>query len=244
MVLHQRAHRGPLATADRQALRDALQHHVPVRLLAVLRTMFGFAVDREMIEHSPTERLKPPGRERRRERVLTEQEIRTVWTFPGETGRALRLTLATGQRPGEVCGASWGEVEGSWWTIPQGRAKTGRGHRVPLSGLAEGLLGPRRRGWVFPAPTREGHLSLWTLDHAVTDGCKELGLAHFTPHDLRRTCGTGLGSLGVPPIVISRILGHSEGGTTSIYNRHTYDSEKRDALLLWERHLGGLLLPG
>jgi integrase len=233
----------------RALLEGVVRRGSPVaanRLLAVLRTLFGFAVDRELVEHSPCERIRPPAKELRRERVLTADEIRTLWAgAQGDTGRALRLILATAQRPGEVAGAHWREIEGGWWTIPQERHKASRSHRVPLAALALDVLGKQGRGYVFPSPgKRKGaarHLTLYTLDHDVAALLPVLKLDHFTPHDLRRTAATLMAGQGVPRLVISRILGHAEGGTTSIYDRHSYDAEKRAALEAWERWLVALL---
>ena len=62
-------------------------------------------------------------------------------------------------------------------------------------------------------------------------------LADFRFHDLRRTVASGMSAIGIPRLTISKLLNHTEGGVTRIYDRHSYDSEKRQALLRWERHL-------
>ena len=44
---------------------------------------------------------------------------------------------------------------------------------------------------------------------------------HWTHYDLRRTCATNLGELGIPPHVISAILNHVSdfrGGVHGIYD--------------------------
>lgn len=59
-------------------------------------------------------------------------------------------------------------------------------------------------------------------------------------HDLRRTCATGMANLGVLPHVIEAVLNHISGhksGVAGIYNRSTYEPEKRAALDLWANHL-------
>ncbi|MDG4594133.1 MAG: hypothetical protein P9F75_00300 [Candidatus Contendobacter sp.] len=48
-------------------------------------------------------------------------------------------------------------------------------------------------------------------------------------------------ALGVPRLVVSKILNHVERGVTAIYDRHSYDPEKRDALDRWARKLRSLL---
>jgi integrase len=61
---------------------------------------------------------------------------------PEMSARALELAILCAARPGEVLGARWSEIDLSeaTWTIPGERMKSGRPHRVPLSGRAVELL--------------------------------------------------------------------------------------------------------
>jgi integrase len=64
-------------------------------------------------------------------------------------------------------------------------------------------------------------------------------LAHWTPHDIRRSVATGLAELGQPPHIVELILNHAghRSGVSGIYNRSTYQREKLAALSLWGDHL-------
>jgi integrase len=66
----------------------------------------------------------------------------------------------------------------------------------------------------------------------------------FTPHDLRRTAAISMASLGVDRLVIQKILNHVESGVTAIYDRHSYDAEKREALEQWAEELQAILQAG
>lgn len=66
---------------------------------------------------------------------------------------------------------------------------------------------------------------------------RKMDLAHFTPHDLRRTFSTGLASLGYSDEIIDAVTGHKKQGIIKIYNRHKYDAEKQQALEAWEQKL-------
>ena len=59
----------------------------------------------------------------------------------------------------------------------------------------------------------------------------------FTPHDLRRTAASNMAAAGVSRLVISKILNHVETGITAVYDRHSYDKEKRLAMIAWEERL-------
>lgn len=61
---------------------------------------------------------------------------------PGIAALALRFTVLTAVRAGEVFGMTWAEVDlgAGLWTIPKERMKGGRQHRVPLSDQAQAVL--------------------------------------------------------------------------------------------------------
>jgi hypothetical protein len=46
---------------------------------------------------------------------------------------------------------------------------------------------------------------------------------------------------GVPRLVVSKILNHVETGVTAVYDRHSYDQEKRSALDFWGRRLEAII---
>jgi integrase len=63
------------------------------------------------------------------------------------------------------------------------------------------------------------------------------GVADFTPHDLRRTAASHMTSLGVPRLVVSKLLNHTERGVTAVYDRYGYDREKMEAVVVWARRV-------
>ena len=76
------------------------------------------------------------------------------------TKLALEFLILTACRSGEVRGARWNEIDmdAALWTVPAERTKTGRPHRVPLSGSAVAVLRSvaeyaDRSGLVFPSVT-------------------------------------------------------------------------------------------
>jgi integrase len=155
---------------------------------------------------------------------------------------ALQLILVTGQRPGEILNMEWSELDfaSATWEIPSAKTKNGQPHRVPLSPMAMRTIEtvPKHGNYIFPSRIGSGFdesrpMKTNALALAIRRNRKLLGLEEFTPHDLRRTCASFLGSLEVEQSLISRILNHTEQGVTSIYNRYGYDKEKRQALLLW-----------
>ena len=55
--------------------------------------------------------------------------------------------------------------------------------------------------------------------------------------DLRRTAASYMTSMGISRLVVAKILNHVEQGVTRVYDRHSYDQEKRRALDAWGQRL-------
>jgi hypothetical protein len=74
---------------------------------------------------------------------------------------------------------------------------------------------------------------------------KAFGLAHWRPHDLRRTGLTGIARLGVAPIVLGHIANHRTTTratiTLSVYIAHSYESAKCQGLDLWADRLAAIV---
>jgi len=228
------------------------------RTLSALRRMMRWHVERGTIDASPAEGITPPTKEVDRDRVLTEAEVRWFWQATGEDGYPFgdlfRLLLTTAQRLDEGVGANWSEfdIEKRLWRIPRERTKGDRAHEVPLSPITIDVLeGLPRVGPLLFSTAADGSRKVSgisrakkrivnrMLELAEADGVTEI--PDWRLHDLRRTAGTGMASIGVPVSTISRILNHAEGGVTRVYNRFAYSDEKRDALDRWGRRLDAIV---
>ena len=131
-----------------------------------------------------------------------------------------------------------------WWTIPPEFSKNGLSHRVPLSPPAMETLRQiegygNKAGWVVPSPTGKGPLrAVWRAMRNI----REQSGVEFRPHDLRRTAATRMtGDLGIARLTVSKVLGHVETGVINVYDRATYDREKRQALDAWGARLADIL---
>ena len=62
------------------------------------------------------------------------------------------------------------------------------------------------------------------------------------PHDLRRTAATHMARMGVQRLVMKKVLGHTEGqDITPVYDRASYDQEKREALEAWGQRVDEII---
>ena len=225
------------------------------RLFELIRRVFNFAIRRDIVGSNPCSQVKKPGEERSKDRVLSHDEIRTLWAdldgpgFSEHTTAALRLILLTAQRPGEVVTIEWDEIDFDMkcWTIPADKAKNGLTHRVPLCEIPQEILKNliRASPFVFPSPKagRPMHraaLSL-ALRRARQRDENPLEVFNFTPHDLRRTAASHMASIGIDRFLLRRVLNHKDTDVTAVYDRHSYDLEKQAALKKWEQQLLAIL---
>lgn len=250
----------PLASITRRDVMDAIDHLVEQgketaanRYLTYVKMLFGWALDRSVIQADPTDRVKKPGMEHSRARVLTPSELRAIWqaTAPTQAGKGdlfgpIVKTLAlTGQRRTEVAGMRWREIDLSTglWTLPGDRTKNHREHLVPLSEPVAEILRERQTEqtemgmetlFVFTS-TGKGPFSGWSRSKSRLDGRAKI--EPWTLHDLRRTLVTRMSEdLRTPPHVVEAVVNHVSGtraGVAGVYNRALYLDERRAALEAW-----------
>lgn len=162
---------------------------------------------------------------------------------------AQKMRLLTAQRGGEVIKMRWADVdlETGWWVIPGSDSKNGRPHRVPLVAQAVEIARaqepdePAARGeFIFAG--RGGAALHDRAKKASAAIARVLGV-DFRGHDLRRTAATRMAAAGIPRDHIAKVLNHVEGGpsATRVYDRYSYDAEKRVALETWARTLTAVL---
>jgi integrase len=239
-------------------LSDARGRH----MARTLSKFFNWLLQQRLVTANPCAGVHVPPPGAARERVLSDDEIRWVWLAADKIGllfgAAVKLLLLLGQRRNEVGGLERKELAlDGLWTLPATRSKNRRAHTVPLPALARKIIGtvPVIENSPFIFSTNGVRpISGWSKAKALLD--KEmLALAQkadpaavappaWTFHDLRRTCATGLARLGVQVPVIEKVLNHSSGtfaGIVQVYQRHSFDAEKANALERWAAHVQGVV---
>jgi integrase len=225
------------------------------RAYSILRRFFRWCVERHLVATNPAAAVRRPSKEVSRDRVLSDSELREIWTQAGALGWPfgpyIKTLALTGQRRAEVGGMTWAEINlaAREWRIPAQRSKNGREHIVQISSALARLLHDVPRfsndGPVFTA-TGSTAVAGFSSGKARLDALLVGKVAPWTFHDLRRSAATGMGMLGVLPHVIEFILNHSSGfrsGVAAVYQRQSYLAERRDALERWGAHVEGLVLP-
>ena len=195
-----RRHADAVKRADVIALLDDIANRpAPImsnRVLALLRKVYNFGIQRGVLEVNPCALVRPVGVEKRRERILTEDEVRGLWRGlqgevlkggklrdgtiakegQAEQGEALslvaavRLMLLTAQRRGEVLTMRWEDISKE----PAARPATS----VP-QGEAEAAAPPLLWTWTIPAASAKNGRA-----HRVPLSPQAVGvLESLTPED-------------------------------------------------------------
>ncbi|HSO52716.1 MAG TPA: integrase arm-type DNA-binding domain-containing protein, partial [Actinomycetes bacterium] len=212
--------------AGKLAARGKPTKAAPRNLKALLSKLFDWAADRGCLAGNPAAGVKLPASVREhfklggRDRVLTDEEIRTLWhdldrleadrrnqAFGAATAAAFRLVLLTAQRPGEVLSMRWRDIEdGEWWMVPAEVAKNGEANRVYLSPQAREILQGLKAAngsseCDLESGRKPGH-HLTTVKTAQNAIVRRHGMRHWTPHDLRRSAASKMRAMGVPRLVV------------------------------------------
>ena len=227
------------------------------RVLAHVKRLLKWAASRDIIENDPAAHVEKVVPETKRERVLTDDELATVWQAAEKTGypfgSAVQMLILTGARREEIFSLSWSEIEGDVIRLPAERSKVKEGRAIPLSPPALDLLRTLPRfdqgGVVFSFTGEKRFDNVGRakprLDKAIAAARGE-PLPPWRLHDIRRTVATGLQRLGFRLEVIETVLGHvsgSRGGVVGTYQRHRFEPEAKAALVAWGEHVTAAIEP-
>ena len=207
---------------------------------ACLSKFFSWLIHHQVVETNPCEGVRRPTPAPAREHLLTDDEIRWLWSACDQIGEAfgalIKLLLATGQRLNEIARLTHAELGEDDKGRPvlilsAARTKNKRAHVVPLSPLAQQIIVSARKitsksDFVF---TTNGHAPISgfskikrRLDAAMLAVARAevakvgrdpdaISIPSWRLHDLRRTVASGLQRLGVALPVTEKVLNHVSG---------------------------------
>jgi integrase len=212
-------------------------------VLAQLSSMFNWHAARGDDFLSPIvrgmKRSKPS--ERKRKRILNDEEIRIFWQACGTQGtfgafcQVLLLSLQRREKL-RLMHRDYVTSDGLW-TIPTEDREKGNAEYIRLPSLAMQIIREQpatpSRPYIFQGRL-EGPINGFTKDKTALDGKMEeiagYPIPHWVLHDLRRTGKTLMIRAGVSPHVSERVLGHVIPGVEGVYDQHDYLAEKTAAL--------------
>jgi integrase len=186
-------------------------------------------------------------KERARDRVLSDDEIRLIWNnAEGTFGDLVKMLLLTAQRRDKVATMKWSDVSDGVWNVANGvKREKGTGGELALPQMALDIIHSRPHmgdnPYVFAGRFSSAYSGFF---HGMANLEKVIGkLPHWTLHDLRRTARSLMARAGVRDDHAEKVLGHALGGVHGTYNRHEYRDEKARALAALAGLIQNILAP-
>jgi integrase len=216
------------------------------KALTIIGSIFNWYAARHDDYNSPVvrgmRRTKP--KERARDRILTDNEIRLIWSkCDGAFGGIVKLLLLTGQRRSKVAGMKWQDLNDDCtvWNVANGnKRQKGTGGELVLPQMATDILREQPRfvdnPFVFHGAFGKSHYRNYDKGKTALDNATG-PLPRWTLHDLRRSARSLMSRASVRPDIAERVLGHAQPGIQATYDRHAYREEKAQALKM----LSGLI---
>ena len=189
------------------------------RMRSYLKQVFSYGVELGFIEVSPMSEVtkRVTGyRPVERTRILSDDEVKMVWSWESDNAKMIRFLLLTGLRISE---AQKGYQDGDIFRIDDTKGKhakdESRPHWVHLTTTAKEQL---------PLPKSTAtNIQAWLKRELIKVGIED----RFTPHDCRRTFATLANDNGAQPFIVERVLNHKMAGVMSVYNHADYKEERK-----------------
>ena len=215
-----------------ESLRPTLKDATKNRYLAMLRSIFRFAVDQGYCDKDPTRSIKlkrelPVKLYEVNDDLVYRLSYAVKWleTRYPRTSCLVEFLLLTGMRVGEALSLKWTDLDQTLCRITLRITKTGRIRHVPISEkcfdvlerLALATSDFPDDGWVFPSSYNNFHMTRPV--RPWKEACKAAELPKsFRFHDLRHVFASACVKAGIPLYTVQGLLGHSSIRMTERYS--------------------------
>ena len=212
------------------------------RMLQYMSRFFKWCVGRGYLEANPAHGIPKPAKERSRDRVLSLNEVKAIYSasnsLGGVIGSFVKILILTGQRRSEISNLRWEELTDNQITISAARSKNGRTIITPLTQGISSVFDciPRNNGrYIFS--TTGGLRPIGNFSRIKSELQRMSDTDNWTFHDFRRAMATHLEDIGTHRYDITCVLDHTDNSVTSVYDRSHHVERKLNGLKAWERIL-------
>ncbi|CDH01375.1 tyrosine-type recombinase/integrase [Xenorhabdus bovienii] len=213
------------------------------RLFIQLKSAINWCIRRQLIDSCQIMKINPRDIGEKSsvgDRVLSYQELAKIW-LAIERSRAStsnkllhQMVMLWGCRLSELRLATIQEfdLENKIWAVPSEHSKTNTIIRRPIFDGIRPLLDKALityKDILFPGQDIRAPISISAANRYVRRIRDGLNMEEWRAHDFRRSLATRLSEEGIAPHVIEKMLGHELGGIMTIYNKHNWIDDQREA---------------
>ena len=191
----------------------------------VAKAFFAWCEAREDDFASPARSIRKPAKEKSRDRVLDDAELKLTWEAAdaagGAAGALIKLLILSGARRNEMTELARDEITADTIELQGNRTKNGLPHTIPITPMIRRVLDTLSKTGKFVLNGTDRPFG----DHSGAKAKVAPAIRPWTLHDLRRSFASGLQRLGVAPHIVELALNHRSGtfsGVAGIYQRHRY----------------------
>jgi integrase len=216
------------------------KNNTVIRYIASISVVLEYCVKEWLwLPQNPARAIKKPRVGKGKTRFFDMEELLKIKELCKQSGNPYLYTvfitaLHSGMRKGEVLHLKWENISFKTREIHLSTSKNGEPRDIPMTNevyaeLSKLYENPKLdiNGLVFPSPNNP--LRPIDIKSAWEKVLEKAGIQHATFHTIRHTACTYLAQLGIAPILISRIVGHSDSRTTDRYT-HAVKTHMHEAI--------------
>jgi integrase len=227
---------GKLANAKGRIRGGATMAHSTLAIVRKIMRWYAVRDEDYVVPIVPGMARIKPG-ERARDRVLSDAELRKVWTTAEQRSdpfaAMVRFMLLTACRRSEAAALTWSEIVdddiGPCWLLPPQRNKVKVPLLRPLAKATLELLHAQPRIDDCPYVFTYGRRPLAAFSQCKDELDEASGVSGYVLHDLRRSARTLMSRAGIAEDVAEAALGHLLSGQRKTYNRDDFKPQKKAA---------------
>jgi integrase len=192
----------------------------------LIRYMLNLAVQWELIDKNPADKIPLFNEDNRVENYMSEEELQGLLSVMAKDKskvicQLILFLLNTGARMNEAAQAKWEDidVDSCVWRIPASNSKSKRVKSIPLNQAAiaiiETMTASKKHAYVFANPkTAKPYVNINKPWRRIREAAN---LPHLRIHDLRHQFASHLVNSGRTLYEVQQILGHSDPSVTQRY---------------------------
>ena len=217
-----------IKTAHLQAVIDEYKNSSSVRIVkVVVGFLYDYAIKNDIVEKDYSKFIELPKKEKKREKIpFTADEIALLWKHKNDLYIDMILVLLySGMRISELLDMKIEKIDLENRVMVGGvKTSAGINRTIPIHADIAPIIREnmeKHKVYLFETPRGKKH-RYGNVGQPIIKAMQSLGLDH-TIHETRHTFISQCSRLGIDPVTVKRIVGHSTKDITEHYTHKNAD---------------------